>query len=66
MGYDVNDNGVGSWTIQNSWGADWGDNGFIRLELFGGQSGDEDPRKYGVCNINKYGSSSVEFDSESI
>merc|ERR1719361_386732 len=32
------------WKVQNSWGTNWGDNGFIRIAI---ESGD------GVCGINK-------------
>lgn len=30
IGIDQNE---GSWTVRNSWGTDWGENGFIRIEL---------------------------------
>ena len=33
------------WLVQNSWGADWGDNGFIKLGVEGG---------YGVSGMNTY------------
>ena len=35
-----------SWKIMNSWGADWGENGFIRLEAVDGGEG--------VCGLNQY------------
>jgi len=51
IGYGT-DNGRKYWTIQNSWGADWGENGHIRLER---HSEDEycgmnsDPQKGVAC-----------------
>jgi len=32
------------WRIQNSWGDDWGDDGFILVQIVDG---------YGVCSVNK-------------
>jgi len=32
------------WKVQNSWGTGWGDDGFILIEIVGGD---------GVCGINK-------------
>lgn len=31
------------WTAQNSWGSDWGENGFVRIEAQNGE---------GVCGMN--------------
>jgi len=45
----------GHWKIQNSWGSDWGKNGFINVDMFGDNKG--------TCNINHHGIFSVEFDS---
>ena len=53
-GYKVKGKNNGFWRIQNSWGDDWGQNGFIKLDLYG--EGD------GVCNINRYGVWTVDFN----
>ena len=33
------------WKVQNSWGANWGDNGFMYFDADEG---------YGVCGMNRY------------
>ena len=51
VGYGT-DNGVDYWLIKNSWGPDWGENGFIRLQ-----------RGVGMCGI---GSALVKVDCEAV
>jgi len=45
------------WKIQNSWGKNWGDNGFIKIDISDGE---------GVCRINKHGVHWVDFNYDSI
>ncbi len=48
VGYDDNDcSGQGAWIVKNSWGPNWGENGFFRI-------------KYGDCNIG-YGATRIYY-----
>ena len=49
---------IGHWRMQNSWGAGWGIRGTAKIDLFGENDG--------VCNINRYGVWSVDFDLDSL
>ena len=56
-GYKIKGENKGFWRVQNSWGDDWGNNGHIKIDLYG--EGD------GVCRINKNGVFSVDFNKGS-
>jgi KDEL-tailed cysteine endopeptidase len=45
VGYGV-DNGMEYYLLKNSWGADWGENGYVRIMV-----GTEDD--FGVCGIQE-------------
>jgi len=44
------------WKIQNSWGKNWGDNGFVKFEIQDGR---------GVCGMNAYGAWWANWDHQS-
>ena len=55
-GYGTED-GIDYWLVKNSWGADWGDNGYVKIER--SDSSDDD----GICGIAMQPSYPVVSDS---
>jgi C1A family cysteine protease len=39
------DTGLEYWLVRNSWGADWGDNGYVRIAIT------DEPAELGICGI---------------
>jgi hypothetical protein len=46
VGYGTDSSGTQFWKVKNSWGADWGENGYVRL-----QRNTQDNSGAGVCGI---------------
>jgi len=46
VGYGESPEGVQFWTMRNSWGADWGEDGYMQLEV--------QPTGNGICGIQMW------------
>jgi C1A family cysteine protease len=55
VGWDENYQGHGVWILRNSWGTNWGDNGYMYITYGTSQVG------YAACFVNYHGSNYVEM-----
>eukprot|EP01016_Furgasonia_blochmanni_P026317 TRINITY_DN27_c0_g1_i1.p1 TRINITY_DN27_c0_g1~~TRINITY_DN27_c0_g1_i1.p1 ORF type:complete len:421 (-),score=148.91 TRINITY_DN27_c0_g1_i1:54-1316(-) len=49
VGFGTTDNGIDYWVVRNSWGANWGDNGYVKILRQKGKGA-------GICGIAKMAS----------
>lgn len=59
MGYGTTQDGTKYWTVKNSWGSEWGENGYIRMQrsIFD---------KKGLCGIAMEASYPIKNSSKSM